>query len=248
MAETTLQPTFIAAAGMATLSNTKNRFMTTPDTYDNPIIIEPNSKAEKSVIWLHGLGADGHDFLPVVELLGCSSYRFILPHAPVQPVTLNNGYEMRAWYDIYGLSTDSQQDANGIQASQRYIEQLIQDELNKGMQSTQIVLAGFSQGGAIALQTGLRHRKPLAGIIALSTYLPLKSSLDTEQSAENANTPIFMAHGTYDEVITLETNIASRDVLCKHQYNVQWHEYPMAHTVSLDVIGDIRQFLTTLNI
>lgn len=217
--------------------------MNKPLQYDPPIIKDSNTQASMSVIWLHGLGADGHDFLPIIELLGLTNYRFILPHAPVQAVTINNGYHMRAWYDIYGLTVGSQEDDAGIKASQTYIESLITNELNKGMRSNQIILAGFSQGGAIALQTALRYTSPLAGVVALSTYLPLKGKLPSEKASTNQQVPIFMAHGTQDEVISLETNIVSRDALLADNYDVQWLQYPMAHTVSLDVVQDIRTFL-----
>lgn len=216
--------------------------------YDTPIIIEPKSKPTMSVIWLHGLGADGHDFLPIIDLLGLPNYRFILPHAPIQPVTINNNYKMRAWYDIFGLTLGSQEDEAGIRASQAYIDSLIANELNKGMQSQQIILAGFSQGGAVVLQTALRYQSPLAGVIALSTYLPLKNKLPVEKSPSNDQTPIFMAHGTHDDVISLETNTVSRDVLLSLHYDVHWQQYPIDHTVSLDVVQDIRAFLRRIAI
>jgi phospholipase/carboxylesterase len=195
------------------------------------------------VIWLHGLGADGNDFVPVVEMLKLPHIRFILPHAPYRKVTLNNGYEMRAWYDLYGLNAGAQQDEAGIEASKTYVESLILQENERGIASSRIVLAGFSQGGAIALHTALRHEQALAGVLALSTYLPLKQNLALEKSATNQNTPIFMAHGTFDEVITLEKCQASRAILQAQQYNIDWHEYPMAHSVCLQEINDIRAFL-----
>lgn len=214
--------------------------------YDTPIQIG-NDEASHSVIWLHGLGADGNDFAPVVELLNLPRHRFILPHAPFQKVTLNNGYEMRAWYDLHGLTPNSQQDENGIRQSQAYIECLIEQEREKGIPSENIILAGFSQGGAIALHTALRHKKKLGGVIALSTYVPLKDLFPLEKSIENQTTPIFMAHGTQDEVITMETCRLSLALLQSQQYQVQWHEYPIAHSVSIEQIDEIRSFLLSIN-
>lgn len=205
--------------------------------------INHSETADASVIWLHGLGADGNDFVSVVELLNLPNVRFILPHAPVRKVTLNNGFEMRAWYDLYGLAAGSPQDAAGIAESQTYIESLIANEQARGIPSNRIVLAGFSQGGAIALHAGLRQSKTLAGILALSTYLPLKANLQAEKSIANQATPIFMAHGTFDEVITLSSCRDSLATLQSQQYAVNWHEYPMAHSVCLQEIDDIRTFL-----
>ena len=196
-----------------------------------------------SVIWLHGLGADGNDFAPVVKMLDLPMLRFILPHAPYSKVTINNGYEMRAWYDLFGLTASSREDEAGITETQASIEQLIQHELDKGIPSNKIVIAGFSQGGAIALHTALRYQQPLAGVIALSTYLPLKSTFASQKSPHNQQTPIFMAHGTDDDVISIETSRLSLSVLQTEQYNVAWHEYPMAHSVSMEEIDDIRSFL-----
>lgn len=208
--------------------------------------IDTAKAADSSVIWLHGLGADGHDFAPVVEMLGLPSTRFILPHAPRRAVTLNHGYIMPAWYDLYGLDATSKQDVAGIRQSRAQIDALIDQEMARGVPTERIVLAGFSQGGAIALHTALRRPARLAGIIALSTYLPLRSSLTEEASDANANIPIFMAHGTFDEVIRLETCLLSRDALKLHHYALEWHEYPMAHTVCEPEILDIRQFLCSV--
>jgi len=209
--------------------------------YDTPIEIENHAQPAWSVIWLHGLGADGNDFVPVVDMLKLP-LRFILPHAPYQQVTLNNGQEMRAWYDLFGLSANSEQDDAGIRQSQNHIETLIEKEIAKGVPSHQIFLAGFSQGGAVALQTALRYQKPLAGVLALSTYLPLHASFDAEKSQQNQNTPIFMAHGTEDEVITLSTYQLSAKFLESEQYSVEKHEYPMGHSVCSQEIDDIRAF------
>jgi phospholipase/carboxylesterase len=213
---------------------------------DTPIEITNSNNPTASVIWLHGLGADGHDFVPVIELLDLPYIRFILPHAPYREVTINNGYEMRAWYDLYGLSRDCKQDEAGIRETQAQIEGLIEKELSRGIPSHRIALAGFSQGGAIVLHTGLRYQKKLAGLIALSTYLPLKSMLTTEKSLANQQTPIFMAHGSQDEVISLATGQASLAVLQTEGYNVDWHEYPIAHSVSIDEIDEIRTFLLSI--
>ena len=201
------------------------------------------SKINASVIWLHGLGADGHDFAPVVEQLGLPNIRFILPHAPSMPVTINNGYMMPAWYDLYGLTPGSQEDEEGIRASQNYINSLIKIEIDKGIPPSRIVLAGFSQGGAIALHTALRYPQKLAGVLALSTYLPLKSRLDAEALAANADTPIFMAHGIYDDVISLETCKISLNLLQNRQIPVTWRQYSMAHSVCIEEVDDIRSFL-----
>ncbi|HEY0563841.1 MAG TPA: alpha/beta fold hydrolase [Methylophilus sp.] len=195
------------------------------------------------VIWLHGLGADGNDFATLVQALNLQHIRFILPHAPYQKVTLNNGYEMRAWYDIYSLDRDSQQDDAGIRKTQTSIEALIQQQIDAGIPPNRIALAGFSQGGAIALHTALRYPQRLAGVLALSTYLPLKNTLAAEKHGANQNTPIFIAHGSFDEVISIDTCLASRQLLTEQGYTVDWHEYAMAHAVHPDEVDDIRQFL-----
>lgn len=201
------------------------------------------SNINASVIWLHGLGADGYDFEPIVAQLQLPNVRFILPHAPVMPVTINNGYAMPAWYDLYGLTAGSSEDEAGIQASQHYVNTLIQKEIDSGIPAHKIVIAGFSQGGAMALYTALRYPKTLAGILALSTYLPLKARLAGELNPANQATPIFMAHGIYDEVISLATSQTSRDLLQSRQISVTWHEYNMAHSVCAEEIADIRAFL-----
>ena len=213
--------------------------------YDTPIEISINADPTASVIWLHGLGADGNDFVPVVNLLNLPHVRFILPHALYKKVTANNGYEMRAWYDVFGFAPGSREDEAGIHQSQAYIESLISKEIARGIPSNRIVLAGFSQGGAVVLQTALRYKLPLGGVLALSTYLPLKASLEKEKSLLNAHIPIFMAHGSSDNVITLSTNHLSVEVLKAQHYSINFHEYPMAHTVSAQEIDDIRAFLHT---
>jgi phospholipase/carboxylesterase len=207
--------------------------------------IQLNASSQKSacVIWLHGLGADGFDFEPVVEMLNLPHIHFMLPHAPYKKITMNNGYEMRAWYDLFGLNKDSPQDAVGIEASQVEIEALIAHAIALSIPSNRIALAGFSQGGAIALHTALRHKQTLAGVLALSTYLPLKSTLPAQKSVANQSIPIFMAHGKADEVIRIETAQSSHQQLLDSGYEVEWREYSMAHSVNADEIADIRQFL-----
>ncbi|WP_229007929.1 alpha/beta hydrolase [Methylophilus sp. Leaf408] len=207
------------------------------------IVVNRQENASATVIWMHGLGADGHDFEPVVQMLNLPHIRFILPHAPYRPVTLNNGYEMRAWYDIFGLQPDSPQDEAGIKEMQVTINAMIESEISKGIPSSRIVLAGFSQGGAMALYTATRLTQPLAGVLALSTYLPLKNSLVSEQHPANRQTPIWMAHGRADTVITLATAEASKEVLKAAGYSLEWHEYAMAHSVCEQEINDIRSFL-----
>ena len=202
------------------------------------------STINASVIWLHGLGADGNDFVPVVEMLNLPNVRFILPHAPYRKVKRNNGYEMRAWYDIDGLTPSSREDAIGIAESQATIEALIAKEISRGIPANRIVLAGFSQGGAIALHTALRYSQTLAGVLALSTYLPLRTLLALQKTTANQQTPIFMAHGIDDEVITLATCKVSLDILQAQSYAVDWREYAMAHSVCMAEIADIKQFIS----
>ena len=211
--------------------------------YDAPIEISMSASPSASVIWLHGLGADGNDFVPVVKMLNLPHVRFILPHAAYKKVSANNGYEMRAWYDVFGFAPGSREDATGVHESQAYIESLISKEIARGIPSKRIVLAGFSQGGAVVLHTALRYNQPLAGVLALSTYLPLKANLPIEKSTQNQATPIFMAHGTFDNIISLDTCRLSFEVLQKQQYSIQWHEYAMAHSVNQEEIDDIRVFL-----
>ena len=199
-----------------------------------------------SVIWLHGLGADGYDFAPVVDMLNLAQVRFILPHAPTMAVTRNNGYVMPAWYDLYAPSESQREDLVGITRSEDYLNSLIENEIKRGIASDKIVLAGFSQGGAIALHTATRYPKKLAGVLALSTYLPLKATLAKQAHAANLATPIFMAHGRADDIISLDRALASRFSLQESGFTVQWHEYAMAHSVCAEEINDIRLFLTGL--
>jgi phospholipase/carboxylesterase len=199
-----------------------------------------------SVIWLHGLGADGHDFAPIVPELVAPQWpalRFVFPHAPVQPVTINGGVPMRAWYDIFGFNAVATQDATGIRRSIAAVEALIAREHERGVPSARIVLAGFSQGGAIALATGLRHAEPLAGIVALSTYLPIADTLATERHPANARVPIFWGHGTADPIVTLQRGVDSRALLEALGYAMEWHTYPMPHSVCAEEIADLRDWL-----
>lgn len=204
------------------------------------------SDARASVIWLHGLGADGHDFEPIVPELRLPAslpVRFVFPHAPVRPVTLNGGMAMRAWYDIIALGGNAQQDEQGIRQSEAQVHALIRRENERGIATGQIVLAGFSQGGAIALHTGVRYPERLAGIMGLSTYLPLAESVAAERSSVNAQTPVFMAHGTEDPVLPVQLGQRSREQLESLGYAVEWHDYPMQHAVCLEEIQAIGAWL-----
>jgi phospholipase/carboxylesterase len=198
---------------------------------------------------MHGLGADGSDFVPIVrelDLTGVRPVRFVFPHAPLQPVTINNGYVMRAWYDVrYGdlEGRTKQPDEKGVRASQAEIAKLIDRELARGIASRSIVLAGFSQGGAIALQTGLRYPQPLAGLMALSTYLPCADSLPAEAAPANAKVPVFMVHGTEDQVLPYAMGERSRNLLVALDYDVEWHEYAMPHSVCLEEVQEIARWL-----
>ncbi|SER15288.1 phospholipase/carboxylesterase [Nitrosomonas sp. Nm51] len=204
--------------------------------------IETTPNPAYVVIWLHGLGADGNDFVPIIDELKLSSQkgiRFLFPHAPMRPVTINNGYVMRAWYDIYGARIDSEEDEAGIRDAQKAIDALIDHEIQRGIAARNIVLAGFSQGGAIALQAGLRQKNQLAGIMALSSYLPLACYLADEAHSANAAIPILMAHGTFDPIVPISLAVVSRDGLRNADYALEWHEYPMEHTVCMQEINDI---------
>ena len=207
--------------------------------------IETGPQPAAAVIWLHGLGADGHDFEPIVPELGLPAsrpVRFIFPNAPQRPVTINGGMRMPAWYDILQLGGGLEDEA-GIRESQAQIEDLISREVRRGILHGKIVLAGFSQGGAIVLQTALRQRERLAGLMALSTYLPLAAKLAAERQAANQDLPIFMAHGQYDNMIPLHRAAQSRDALQAAKYSIEWHEYPMPHSVCPEEIADIAAFL-----
>jgi phospholipase/carboxylesterase len=209
------------------------------------IEIETGPAPDAAVLWVHGLGADGHDFEPLVPELRLPRelrVRFVFPNAPVRPVTLNMGMSMRAWYDIFQLGGGREDDA-GVRASQGLLESLIARERERGVAAARIVLAGFSQGGAIALHTGLRHAEPLAGILALSTYLPLAATLAAERSAANQQVPIFMAHGRFDDIIPLERARQSRLALEALGGKVEWREYPMPHSVCPEEIAHIAAWL-----
>ena len=214
-----------------------------PATIDlNPSGGEP----EASVIWLHGLGADGNDFVPIAEqfkLTENHKVRFVFPHAPIRSVTVNNGLRMRAWYDIAQLDLSQTEDLIGIQDAARMIRLLIEREQGLGVSNERIVLAGFSQGGAIALYTGLRFPMPLGGIIALSSYLPTPGTLSAERHTANRNIPIFMAHGLFDPIVPIMLGQMTKEQLEGLEYKVDWHSYPMAHTVISPEIDDIGQFL-----
>lgn len=212
----------------------------------NPLLesiqIETAPNPTVSVIWLHGLGADGNDFVPIVRelnLTGCPPIRFVFPHAPTMPVTLNNGYVMRAWYDIMGPEITKREDEKGLRVSQAAIEQLIAREKSRGISANRIVLAGFSQGCAMTLQTGLRHSEKLAGLLCLSGYLPLADKFAAERHSANQDTPIFMAHGTVDNVVPFQRGKASRELLQSLGYKIEWHEYLMQHSVCEEEIDDI---------
>jgi phospholipase/carboxylesterase len=197
-----------------------------------------------AVIWLHGLGADGHDFEPIVpELALTFPVRFVFPHAPVRPVTINQGMAMRAWFDIYGFGADYREDEAGIRESAAAVGALVDRELARGLGSEQIVLAGFSQGGAIALHAALREPRKLGGVVALSTYLPLAGALAAERAAANANVPILMAHGAADPVVPIALAERSCALLTRAGYAVDWRVYPMAHSVCAEEIAAIADFL-----
>jgi phospholipase/carboxylesterase len=204
----------------------------------------PNPRA--SIIWMHGLGADGRDFAPLADEIELPvAVRYIFPHAPMMPVSINGGYVMRAWYDISDAAI-RREDEDGVRASQRSVEDLLAREKTRGIAASRIVLAGFSQGGAIALQAGLRHGERLAGIMALSTYVPLADRLAAEASPANLEVPIFMAHGTADPMIAFARAQASRDLLLQRGYAVEWHEYLMQHSVCPQEIADIAKWLRRL--
>jgi phospholipase/carboxylesterase len=199
-----------------------------------------------AVIWLHGLGSDGHDFGPIVPELVARDWpaiRFVFPHAPQRPITVNGGMRMRAWYDITGMQIADRQDEVGIRASLAQLEALIAREVGRGIPAQRIFLAGFSQGAAMALSGGLRHAQRLAGVIALSGYLPLERQLLAERALANADVPIFMAHGSVDPVVPQTLGLMSRDFLRAHGYAIDWHGYPMAHQVCAEEIADLRTWL-----
>ncbi len=220
--------------------------MPPPETVE----IETGPKPVGSVIWLHGLGADGHDFEPIVPELRLPDtlpLRFIFPHAPVRPVTINGGMSMRAWYDILSLDRDGPVDEEGIRESGEILNSLIARERERGIDARNIVVAGFSQGGAIAIHAALRYPERLAGLMALSTYLPLQGRFKSEvldnPDTGNRDLPIFMAHGSFDPMLPMQLGRTSADLLIESDFSVEWHDYPMAHAVCADEIMDVRAWL-----
>jgi phospholipase/carboxylesterase len=208
--------------------------------------LNPTKTPKLTIILLHGLGADGKDFesiVPELKLPENLPIRFVFPHAPMQPVTINNGYIMRAWYDIVSFHIDEHADEAGIQRSEQELTKLINREEERGMSADKIILAGFSQGAVIALTTGLRYPKKLAGILALSGYLPYAEDVIAHSNPENKNIPIFIGHGTEDDVVPFFLGTLSAETLRKHQFNVSFHSYPIPHTVSMEEIRDIREWL-----
>ncbi len=210
------------------------------------IEIETGPQPSAAIVVLHGLGADGNDFVPIAQELGLDAVgpvRLVFPHAPVMPVTINNGYRMRAWYDILGADLVRQEDEAGLRRSQAAVDALLLAQRERGIEPERIVLAGFSQGCAMALLTGLRHAHRLAGIVGLSGYLPLAAATSAERAHANALTPIFMAHGRHDNIVPIARGTAARDALTALGYTVEWHDYPMAHSVCLEEIQDINRWL-----
>lgn len=217
------------------------------------ITLDTGSNPKHSIIWLHGLGADGEDFVPIAEEMELPvAVRYIFPHAPMRPVTINGGYVMRAWYDILvgaasadiASSIGRNEDTEGIRESQAEVEKLIDQEKQRGVPAKNIFLAGFSQGGAVVLHTGLRHKEELGGILALSTYLPLPKTLQAEASSAAKLTPVFMAHGLSDPVVPYALGRASADELLRQDYVLEWHNYNMPHSVCPEEIRDIELWLT----
>jgi len=209
------------------------------------IEIETKPKPSHAVIWLHGLGADGNDFVPVVKEMKLPplGIRFVFPHAPMRPVTINGGFVMRAWYDIAYQELAFKEDERGLRESQKLIEDLIARENARGIPSSRIVLAGFSQGGVMTLQVGLRQPKRLAGLMALSAYLPMSPMIEVERNAASNSAPIFMGHGVADNIVPLALGTMSRDTLIKLGYEVEWHQYPMPHSVCAEELADTGAWL-----
>jgi phospholipase/carboxylesterase len=219
---------------------------TKPNTDIECVVVETGPNPSGCVIWLHGLGADGYDFVPIVkelEQLGLPSTRFVFPHAPKIPVSINGGYVMRAWYDIRNVDLQRQEDETGVRQSQATLESLIEDQIALGFKPGQIVLAGFSQGGAIVYQTGVRTAHKLAGLIALSTYLPCEGSLNAELNSNNTDTPVLAAHGEQDNIVLMERGEKAVKLLRNKGFSVDWHTYPMAHSVCGEEVVEIADFL-----
>lgn len=210
------------------------------------IVIDPKVKPKRCIIWMHGLGADGHDFEPIVPQLNLPDglgIRFIFPHAPVRSVTLNQNYPMPAWYDIVDLTPEGREDSEGLEDSNSSISDIIAEQVRQGIETSNIILAGFSQGAALALYTGLRYPEPLGGIIALSGYLPMSQSLKQEAHMANKNIPIHMTHGTMDPVINVEFGHSSAKLLDDLGYNVTWKTYPMEHSLCDEQIRSLSAWL-----
>jgi phospholipase/carboxylesterase len=210
------------------------------------IEIETAPNPQAAIIWLHGLGADGNDFVPIVrelDLAGLPGIRFVFPHAKTMPVTINGGYVMRAWYDIIGTDLTRREDEAGLRASQREVEALIAREKARGIPASRIILAGFSQGCAMTLQTGMRHPEKLAGMLCLSGYLPLAAVAGTERNEASLQTPVFMAHGRQDPVVPFQRAEQSREVLETLGYQVEWHAYQMQHSLCLEEVQDIGKWI-----
>ena len=233
-------------ATLYAMDNSKSAHNTASGKLLESLEVTTGDDPEYSVIWLHGLGADGHDFEPIVPFLGLkpgTAVRFIFPHALMRPVTVNGGAVMRAWYDIIELSTSRGQDEAGIRHSAEKIRELIEHEINRGIPASSIILAGFSQGGAMALHVGLRYREKLAGIMALSSYLLFPERLNSELSDVNSTTPVFMGHGTQDPVVPYVLGQAAHAALLAGRWPVEWHSYPIPHSVSQPEIADIGRWL-----
>jgi phospholipase/carboxylesterase len=216
------------------------------DETEDEITLTPRVPAVASVILLHGLGADGRDFVPIVGELGLPDtlpVRFVFPHAPLRPVTINNGFVMRAWYDIKSFTPSGRADLAGTVDSARRVAGYIDREVQRGVVASRIVLAGFSQGGAVALYAGLRHPERLAGILAMSCYLPFAETLAAERSAANADVPILLCHGRSDPVVPIAMGLEARADLEAHGYALEWHDYPMQHSVCMEEIADVARWL-----
>ena len=215
------------------------------DDYLQTVEVETGENPEASIVWLHGLGADGHDFEPMVPELGLPfPVRYVFPHAPVRTVTINNGMAMRAWYDIYSFEGGGPVDEAGMRDSQQSVEDLLERERQRGISPDRTVLAGFSQGGAIALKTGLAYPQKLAGIMGLSCYLPLQKGFEKSCSQQNRNTPVLLAHGSMDPVLPQALGENARDFLIRQGYSVEWRSYLVAHGVCPAEIKDIGRWLT----
>ncbi len=213
---------------------------------EHEIVLEPASPALGTVVWLHGLGADGWDFVPVVEELGLPvtlPVRFVFPHAPLRPVTVNAGYVMRAWYDIKAFTPAGRADAAGLAESIARMKKYLYAEMARGIPASRVVLAGFSQGGAVALSAGLRFTERLAGIMALSAYLPFPEQIEAEKSAASSDVPLLLCHGRLDPVVPVTMGLEARDALTANGYRVEWHEYPMQHEVCAAEIAEIGRWL-----